>query len=795
MAKVHSDGNQALSGGDLGYKSAAALPALFLEEAQNMEIGDISPLIETSRGYHILKLLARRGGDLKEQVERVRLSHIFLPLEDPEKVREIHLQVKNGKPFAEAVAEHSIDEVSIPKEGDFGWFLWEDIPPYFTEAVAKMSIGDISEPIESPLRLPHPPHDRKKILRHRHENNPRTSRKNPTRTPRPRATRHLASSSPQRRLCPRPRPRLCPLTPLRPPSPPTPQPPPPPSPSPWANPPASAPTSAQSPSTATSPNPSSSSATATSSPPAPANTTSPSPSKTTNTTPPPTAPSGTTPPPNPPPRPPHPENAPSILETLQQATHHCLRGTFSALVTTPPQQSQHPRHRPHLHRPNRTPSQTHRRPPQRHAPRLPDPPHRPRHHPPPPLPSPRRPHPRNAHRHPPHPPQRPKTTLRHPPPPRIRVCALNPHAGESGLLGDEEDRIIHPAITAARAAGIIVDGPHPADTLMSNAKLPETACILAMYHDQGLPVIKWADFDRTVNTTLGLPFLRTSPDHGIALDQVGKPTLRPGSMLAALHPRRKMKKRYGQHFLRDRTVIHRIIDAINPTPADTLLEIGPGDGALTAPPVRQRRPPHRHRNRPRLRRPAPPPLRPAPTNHHHRHPNPRPPYPHPRPPPVSSATSPTTSPPPLLHRIAAAGRHLTDSHIMLQKEVSDRLTARPATPEYGRLTIHLTLTTTATPLFDIPPVAFHPPPPNQLNLPPPPPPRQPALHPRQPPRPHPRRLPTTPQNPPQRPHPLANRLANQRHRQRQTRRRPHPPRLPQPRHKSPPPGPHATIKP
>ena len=151
MAKVHSDGNQALSGGDLGYKSAAALPALFLEEAQNMEIGDISPLIETSRGYHILKLLARRGGDLKEQVERVRLSHIFLPLEDPEKVREIHLQVKNGKPFAEAVAEHSIDEVSIPKEGDFGWFLWEDIPPYFTEAVAKMSIGDISEPIESPF--------------------------------------------------------------------------------------------------------------------------------------------------------------------------------------------------------------------------------------------------------------------------------------------------------------------------------------------------------------------------------------------------------------------------------------------------------------------------------------------------------------------------------------------------------------------------------------------------------------------------------------------------------------------
>ena len=173
-----------------------------------------------------------------------------------------------------------------------------------------------------------------------------------------------------------------------------------------------------------------------------------------------------------------------------------------------------------------------------------------------------------------------------------------------------------------------------------------------------------------------------------------------------------MKKRYGQHFLRDRTVIHRIIDAINPTPADTLLEIGPGDGALTAPLLdsgarltaieidRDCAAQLRHRFGPRLQIITAdiltldlPTLTPAPTR--------------------LIGNLPYNISTPLLHRIAAAGRHLTDSHIMLQKEVSDRLTARPATPEYGRLTIHLTLTTTATPLFDIPPVAFHPPP--QIN--------------------------------------------------------------------------------
>ena len=231
---------------------------------------------------------------------------------------------------------------------------------------------------------------------------------------------------------------------------------------------------------------------------------------------------------------PHPENAHSILETLQQATHHCLRGTFSALVTAPLSKASI-----HAIDPTFT-GQTEHLAKLTGVPRsvmlLASPILRialaTTHLPLSQVPAALTPAMLIDTLHILH------NGLKHhfaTPTPRIRVCALNPHAGESGLLGDEEDRIIRPAITAARAAGIAVDGPHPADTLMPNAKLPETACILAMYHDQGLPVIKWADFDRTVNTTLGLPFLRTSPDHGIALDQVGKPTLRPGSMLAALH--------------------------------------------------------------------------------------------------------------------------------------------------------------------------------------------------------------------------------------------------------------------
>lgn len=117
--------------------------------------------------------------------------------------------------------------------------------------------------------------------------------------------------------------------------------------------------------------------------------------------------------------------------------------------------------------------------------------------------------------------------------PRIAVCGLNPHAGEDGLLGDEEQRIIAPAIADARRAGVLAEGPWPADTIFTPRRLEGYAAVLAMYHDQGLPTLKYAGFGQAVNVTLGLPFVRTSVDHGTGLDIAGRGVADPGSLQAA----------------------------------------------------------------------------------------------------------------------------------------------------------------------------------------------------------------------------------------------------------------------
>jgi len=118
--------------------------------------------------------------------------------------------------------------------------------------------------------------------------------------------------------------------------------------------------------------------------------------------------------------------------------------------------------------------------------------------------------------------------------PRILVAGLNPHAGEGGHLGDEEIRVIEPALAELRAAGLDLVGPLPADTLFTPDRLATADAVLAMYHDQGLPVLKYAGFGRAVNITLGLPLLRTSVDHGTALDIAGTGRADPGSLVAAL---------------------------------------------------------------------------------------------------------------------------------------------------------------------------------------------------------------------------------------------------------------------
>ena len=118
--------------------------------------------------------------------------------------------------------------------------------------------------------------------------------------------------------------------------------------------------------------------------------------------------------------------------------------------------------------------------------------------------------------------------------PRILVSGLNPHAGEDGYLGSEEIEVINPVLAKLRAEGINLIGALPADTLFTKKYLENADCVLAMYHDQGLPVLKYASFGGGVNVTLGLPIIRTSVDHGTALDLAGTGNINTGSMLAAI---------------------------------------------------------------------------------------------------------------------------------------------------------------------------------------------------------------------------------------------------------------------
>jgi 4-hydroxythreonine-4-phosphate dehydrogenase len=127
--------------------------------------------------------------------------------------------------------------------------------------------------------------------------------------------------------------------------------------------------------------------------------------------------------------------------------------------------------------------------------------------------------------------------------PRLAVAALNPHAGEGGALGREEIDIIAPAVAALRAEGIAAEGPAPADTLFHAAARQRYDAVLCMYHDQALIPLKTIDFAGGVNVTLGLPFVRTSPDHGTALDIAGRGKADPTSLIAALKLAAEMAER------------------------------------------------------------------------------------------------------------------------------------------------------------------------------------------------------------------------------------------------------------
>jgi 4-hydroxythreonine-4-phosphate dehydrogenase len=131
--------------------------------------------------------------------------------------------------------------------------------------------------------------------------------------------------------------------------------------------------------------------------------------------------------------------------------------------------------------------------------------------------------------------------------PRIAVCGLNPHAGESGLFGDEDLKFVAPAVKAAQAAGLDCEGPFPADTIILKAVRGAYDLVVAMYHDQGHVPMKLLDFEHTVNVTLGLPIIRTSVDHGTAFDIAGKNKADPTSMRAAMRLAAEMARQRLPH--------------------------------------------------------------------------------------------------------------------------------------------------------------------------------------------------------------------------------------------------------
>ena len=128
--------------------------------------------------------------------------------------------------------------------------------------------------------------------------------------------------------------------------------------------------------------------------------------------------------------------------------------------------------------------------------------------------------------------------------PRLAVCGLNPHAGEQGRMGTEDEAIIAPAINQLRADGIDAMGPYPADTLFHEDARKTYDLVLGMYHDQVLIPLKTLDFFGGVNITLGLDFIRTSPDHGTGFDIAGKGVARPDSLIAAIRAAKSMARNY-----------------------------------------------------------------------------------------------------------------------------------------------------------------------------------------------------------------------------------------------------------
>src|SRR5690554_2710056 len=314
--------------------------------------------------------------------------------------------------------------------------------------------------------------------------------------------------------------------------------------------------------------------------------------------------------------------------------------------------------------------------------------------------------------------------------PNILVLGLNPHAGEDGHLGSEELNIIIPTLARLRQRGLRLTGPLPADTAFTPRHLQGHNAVLAMYHDQSLPVLKFAGFGEAVNITLGLPFIRTSVDHGTAFDLAGSGRAEPGSLIAATklavklaqqlmqkkdtlenqNMQHQARKRFGQHFLTDTSVVERMVRAIAPTDEQIVVEIGPGQGALTLPLLDQIKHLHvveldRDLIEQLERRIAKQRIT------------------------IHSADAlkfdlsslvkdgqrirvvgnlPYNISTPLMFHLLDQVDVIEDMHFMLQKEVVDRLVAAPSTSDWGRLSMMIQYYCHNDYLFFVPPTAFSP---------------------------------------------------------------------------------------
>ena len=151
LAQQESDGEFAEKGGELGFREEKQLPIVFVQTLKNLTVGETGPVLESPRGFHIIRLEEKRGGRLRlESVERFRLQHLHLPLEEKNKADSIFQDIENGADFDDLVLIHSIDTHKSFQGGDLGWFTRDTIPPFFADTVEALKEGEVSVPIQSP---------------------------------------------------------------------------------------------------------------------------------------------------------------------------------------------------------------------------------------------------------------------------------------------------------------------------------------------------------------------------------------------------------------------------------------------------------------------------------------------------------------------------------------------------------------------------------------------------------------------------------------------------------------------